>query len=163
GQTGAVIKISRSKTAPGKRGVSANIQGVALIVVEGAEIGNRKIRQPAGDRASGLGNLIRVCEVNLCAMSNLRRTQRYLPSVDLGAFDGEWEEKIRFPNHVVIEKVVRAGVEGVGIDDPPMIRNHDAELMFFVALAMERDESAIALGAQVEQRARRSHQRRSLI
>jgi hypothetical protein len=42
----------------------------------------------------------------------------------------------------VVEKIGDIGFEGVGVEDPSAVRDGDAELMFFVALAVERQKLA---------------------
>src|ERR1035437_10997628 len=82
-------------------------------------------------------------------MSDARRPHRQFPSANKGLVDGERKEKIGFSKGVVVEEVMRAGAEGVGVERPSAKRDGDAELMLFVALAMERNESATTCRAQI--------------
>src|SRR5450432_1312001 len=156
---------------PGEGDVSADVESVALVVVEGTVAGDRggvadvggEVSEAAGDGASGGGDLVRIGEVDLGAVGEARGTESHFPSADDGSFDGEREEEIRFADHVVIEEVVDASAEAVAVDHPSAIRNRHAELEFFVAFAVECGESAAARGAEVDQRARGGHQRRGLI
>ena len=43
---------------------------------------------------------------------------------------------------VVVEKIGDIGFEGIGVEDPSAVRDGDAELMLFVALAVEREMDA---------------------
>ena len=65
---------------------------------------------------------------------------------------------------VVVEKIVDIGFEVVGVEHPSAVRDGDAELMFFVALAVERNESEARLADELmQQRAGDGFDRRSLI
>src|SRR5882724_11501393 len=96
---------------PGQGDIAAEVEGVALVVVESAVAGDRsriadvggEIGKAAADGASGGGDLVRIGEMNLGAVREAR------------------------------------GGDG------------DAELEFFVALAVERSESAAAWGAEVDE------------
>ena len=144
---------------PGQRDVAAEVEGVALVVVESAVAGDRRgiadvggeVGEAAGDGASGGGGLVRIGEMNLGAVGEARRTEGDFPAADNGSFDGEREEEIRFADYVVIEEIVDAGTERVGVDDPSPIRDGYAELEFFVSFAVERGESAAAWCAEVNQ------------
>ena len=49
-EAGAVVNVGGSVGPPGERDVASEIQGVALVVIEGKEwAGWRKVRQTAGD------------------------------------------------------------------------------------------------------------------
>ena len=144
---------------PGQRDVTAEVECVALVVVEGAVAGDRggiadvggEVGEAAGDGASGGRDLVGVGQVNLGAMGEARGTQRDLPAADEGSFDGQREEEIRFADHVVIEEIVDARSETVGVDDPAAVGDGHPELEFFVAFAVERGESTVVRGAEVDQ------------
>src|SRR4029077_6374847 len=123
------------------RGVSADIERVALIVIERPKVQDGEVREAPSDCAPGLCRLIRVRKMNSRAIGNSRRAQRDLPSIDEGVLDGERKEQIRFADYVVIKKIMGAGAEGVGVEDPSAIRNAYAELVFFIPLAVQRNES----------------------
>src|ERR1039457_3786267 len=101
--------------------------------------------------------------MNLATAGDARRAQRALPSSNhcLGNSDGEKE--IGFANIVVVEKIHHVGAEVIGIEDPAEERDGHAELMFFIALAVESDESQVAGLCERQQRARSRNKRRSLI
>ena len=65
GESGAVINIGRSKAAPRQSNIAADIQSVALIVIEGPRSRERKIGQTSGDCAAGLRDLVRIGEMKL--------------------------------------------------------------------------------------------------
>src|ERR1700740_1535236 len=59
GESGAVINIGGSVGVPGKSNIAAEVEGVALIVIERRESGGRgKIGETAGDGSAALGNLL---------------------------------------------------------------------------------------------------------
>jgi len=98
---------------------------------------NLGVIQPPGDNTSALGNLVGVSKVNLPAVRDSRRAQRQFPSANQGSGIGEREENVRSSNVVVVEKIGNISLEGIGVEHPSAIRNGNAELMFFIAFAME--------------------------
>src|SRR3984957_11342908 len=164
-----IVNISRDIRPPWKRHVGANVQGIALIMIERAkpgagiaEIGSA-IRQPSSDCPPAISNLIGGCEINLSAMRNARRAQRKFPSSNERLLNRQRKEKIRLSDHVVVEEVIDARAERVGIERPSTKRHGDAKLKFFVALAMQRDELASILRAKLLQSSGGGQQRRRLI
>src|ERR1035441_4112768 len=89
--------------------------------------------------------------------------QREFPAANKGLVDGERKEEVGISKGVVVEEIISAGAEGVGVERPSAKRDGDAELMLFVALAMERNESATTCRAQISQRPGSGEQRRRLI
>jgi len=80
-EAGAVVDVGRGIGAPRKTDVSAHVERVALVVVERTESGReREIGEATGDGAASLGDLVRVCEVNLEAVREAGRAQREFPS-----------------------------------------------------------------------------------
>ena len=63
----------------------------------------------------------------------------------------------------VVEEVVDAGLEGVGVEEPAAEGNLDAELMLFVALAVERGEGGVVGLANCDDGAGGGEQRRGLV
>jgi hypothetical protein len=63
----------------------------------------------------------------------------------------------------VIEEIVGVGLKGVGIESPTTVGDGDAELMFFVALAVQRDKSKIVLIDELNERTGGGKERRRLI
>ena len=63
----------------------------------------------------------------------------------------------------MIEEITSIGFEVVGVESPSAIRNGYTELMFFVALTLKRDETAIVGSAEIKQRTGNGNQRWRLI
>src|SRR5437763_15924612 len=84
-------------------------------------------------------------------MRDSRRTQCCVPTLNHNMLDGEREEQIGFANYIVIKKIRNASAEGIGVEDPSAIRNRYSKLVFFVALAMKRDEIKIIRISQYKQ------------
>ena len=122
-----------------------------------------EIRQPTGDPATCFDDLVRIRKMNLCPVREPRRTKREFPAIDPRLVDREREEEIRFANHLVIEEIAGAGLEGVGVNRPPAKRDDDAELVFLVSLSGKRDKSAVACCAEFEERSGGRHQWRRLV
>src|SRR3954447_5372003 len=75
--------------------VNAEVEGVALIVVEEEIIvvlWRSEIRKTTGDAAASFGVLVRVSKVGANASEDLRRAECRLPAADAGTVDGEREE-----------------------------------------------------------------------
>ena len=53
------------------------------------------------------------------------------------------KEKIGFADVVVVEEIYDVGAEVVSVENPAMEGDGYAELMFFIALAVELDESEV--------------------
>ena len=101
--------------------------------------------------------------MKLAAMRDARRAQRELPAANHGLVDRDGEEEIRFADVVVVEEIYDVGAEGVGVEHPSAIRDGDAELMLFVALAVQRNESQIVGVGKLQQRTGRGDERRRLV
>jgi hypothetical protein len=76
--------------------------------------------------------------VKLGAMGDARRAQGKFPSANQGSGVGEGKEDVGGSDVVVVEKIGDIGFEVIGVEDPSAVRDGDAELMFFVALTVER-------------------------
>ena len=77
--------------------------------------------------------------------------------------DGDGEEEIGLADIVVIEEISDIGSEVVGVENPAMVGDGYAGVMFFVALAVEFDEpDAIGIG-KLEQRTRGGDKRGGLV
>src|SRR5229473_5047783 len=133
----AVVDVGGHTGTPRQQDVAADVQCVALIVVELAEARvwiaeiRGEIRQPSGDGAAAVGDLVGIRKMKLCAMSDAWRTQRQFPSADEGLFNREGEEEVGFSDGVVVEEIPDTGTEGVGVERPPTEGDGDAELMLF--------------------------------
>src|SRR5580658_2892098 len=146
-EAGAVVNVGGGIRAPGEGDVATYVERVALVMVEWAQVGGRAIRvwaadcditQPSCDDAAALGNLVGIGEVKLGAVRDAGRAQGKFPSANQGSGIGEGKEDVGCSDVVVVEKVRYMGFESVGVEDPSAIRDGDTELMFFVALSLER-------------------------
>ena len=81
--------------------------------------------------------------MNLAAIPDARRTKRDFPRVNQRAINRDGKKKIGFADIVVVEEIIRAGLKCVGIQRPAAEGNRDAELVLFVALAVQRHERKI--------------------
>ena len=127
---------------PRKSYVDPGVERVALVVIEEEATGRREIRQPAADGAKALGELVGVSEVKLRAPAACRGERSVASVPRMRAFvDGEREENIGISHAVVVEEIPGAGAEIVRRRSPALEGNGHPELVFFVALAAERDES----------------------
>ena len=73
------------------------------------------------------------------------------------------EEDVGRSDVVVVEKIGDIGFEGIGVEDPSAVRDGDAELMFFIALTVERQEAAAWRLTEFDQRSGNGFDRRCLI
>ena len=132
-EAGGIVNVSRCIASPGQRELSADVQRVSLIMVEQLEtVAEGEIGETAGNVAEPKGELIRVGQVDLRSIANVRRAQREFPAVDAGALDRDGKENVGIIQIVVIEKVIRTRQKIVGVESPTAKRNGDAKLMFFV-------------------------------
>ncbi len=153
--------------------VEAHVQCVSLIVVHGGKAGRNIERtcrcyrhgadQAAGDGRGGLGDLIGIGEMKLAAMPEVGRAQREFPALNPGIIPGDGPEEIRFSNVVVVEPIMSPGCIIVGTEIPSVVRDGDAELPFDIALTVQRRETKILAGGQIEQRAGSGHEWRGLV
>ena len=151
---------------PRKAVLSADVKRVALVVVEEAKAGRRRGaggNETAGDAPETESQLVGVREIELGAMANARGAQREFPTVDARALDGYGKEDLGVVEIVVIKEVSGAGEEIIGVEGPAAEGDSDAELMFFIALAMKRDEAQILGAGRLQERAGNREQRRRLI
>ena len=82
----------------------------------------------------------RTGEVRLAQVPPTRRAEGELPGTLKRSVDGDWNVDAGVTNVGVVEDVVDPGCGRVGIKEPAAKRYLDAELAFFVALAVEGDE-----------------------
>ena len=128
---------------PWQRELPADVQRVALIVVEEAETGRRRIAEryeAASNTAKTECELVGIGQVDLAAVVEARRMQGEFPAIDTSALNGDGDEDFGVIEIVVVEEVGGAGEEVVGVERPAAKRDSDAELMFFVTLPMQRNE-----------------------
>ena len=122
----------------------------AVSRVRVADIGG-EIGKTAIDRARGLGDLIGVRQMDLTTLGNARRPQGQLPASNFGPLNGDRQAQAR-SDAAVVEEVVGIGLEVVGVEHPPAVRNGDSELMFFVAFSKQGKEPATVGAAKLLQR-----------
>ena len=164
-KSGAVIQIAARVGSPRQVEVESGVKCVPLIVVQQkvAPVRRGEIRQTAVDIAESKGQLIGVGQIKLGPIANAGRTQRELPPVDAGALNRDRKENVGIVQIIVIEEVIRSSQKIVGVDSPASKRNGDAKLVFFVSLAMERDESQVLVGNELQKRSGYGEKRRRLI
>src|ERR1700690_2063292 len=96
-------------------------------------------------------------------MGDAGRAQRGFPAADYRLAYGDGKEEVGFADIVVVEEIDYVGAEVVGVENPSAVGDGYAELMFFVALAVERDEpQAVGVG-KLQQRAGGGDERRRLV
>ena len=124
----------------------------------------RRADEAAGDVAALLGDLVGVGEVGLAEVPEARGAEGELPGADEGAVDGDGEVDAGVADVGVVEEVVDAGLEGVGVEQPAAEGDLHAELVLFVALAVERGEGGVVgCCAKCEDGAGGGEQRRRLV
>src|SRR5579872_8822 len=152
GESRSVIDVGGGVGVVGQGEISAEVEGVALVVIQRSPVRIGKIGEPAIDESAGPGHLIGVGKMKLATVGDAGRAQRDLPSADSRILNGEREKEIGLADVVVIEKIGCVGAEGVGIENPSAPGNVDAELRFFVTLAVERDESEVVGIGELQER-----------
>src|SRR4051812_45292944 len=109
---------------------------MTLVMIERTPVQVRKIGQASIDESASTSHLIRIRQVQLRPVRQPGRTQREFPPPHQRRLDSQGEEKIRFADIVVIEKIRSVGPERIGIEHPSPPWNGDAELFFLVALSV---------------------------
>src|ERR1700676_464761 len=85
GKARAVVNVRRSIGSPRQRVLAAQMQRVALVMVEQKKSRRRRgarTHQAADDAAEAKRELVGIGEIDLRAILDARRTQRQLPAVD---------------------------------------------------------------------------------
>ena len=98
------------------------------------------MRPPVNARL-GLGDLIGVGEMHLRAIPDARRANGEFGAANPRFRDGDRNEDARFADIVVVEEIHAARFEVVDVERPAANRNRDAELMLFIAFAVQRREA----------------------
>jgi hypothetical protein len=93
--------------------------------------------------------LIGVGEVELADVGDAGAAEGELPGADEGAVDGDWEVDAGVADVGVVEEVVDAGLEGVCVEEPAAVGDLDAELVLFVAFAVEWREAGACADGEV--------------
>ena len=91
------------------------------------------------------------------------RAEGEFPGADERAVDGDGEEDAGVADVGVVEEVVDAVLEGVGVEQPAVEGNLHAELVLLVALAVEWDEGGVVGAGEGEDRAGGGEERRRLV
>src|SRR5215469_9051814 len=96
GESGTVVNVGGCECSPGEGSVEADVEGVALVVIERrvSELRKRKIGEAAGDRASRERDLVRIGEMELAAAPEAGRPQSGFPRADEGSVDSEREKDV---------------------------------------------------------------------
>ena len=139
GETGSVVDIGGGVGLPRKTVLTADVQSVALVVVEEAQARRRRgarSDEAASDAAEAESQLVGVSEIELGTVAETRRAKREFPSVNARALNGKRKKEIGVVEIVVIEEVFRASEEIIGVKSPAAERDGEAELVLFVALAV---------------------------
>src|ERR1700723_3209748 len=102
--------------------------------------------------------------MELAAIPDARRAESDFPCVNERAIDGDGNENVRLAYVVVVEEIVGAGFEVVGVEYPALDRYGDAEFVLLVAFAMKRNEcELIGILDFLEERPGERCERRRLI
>ncbi len=81
--------------------------------------------------------------MGLAEVRDAGAAQAEFPGADEGAVDGDGIVDAGVADVGVVEEVVDAGLEGVGVEEPAAEGDLHAELMLFVAFAVERREVGV--------------------
>lgn len=81
--------------------------------------------------------------MDLNAMPNPGGAERQFPATNHGAIDGERKEDVGIAYAIVVEEVGGVGLEVVGIESPSANGDGYSELMFFVPLSVQGNETKI--------------------
>ena len=79
--------------------------------------------------------------MDLSAIGDAWRAESEFPSANDCLGDGDGEEEVGLADVVMIEEIHDVGAEVIGVENPAVIGDGDSELVFFIALAVERNES----------------------
>src|SRR4029077_4728693 len=140
GEARAIVNVGRSVRPPRQRVLAAKMQRVALVMVQQKVARERRSAwadQAANDAAKAKSQLVGIGEIELRPVSDAWGTQRQLPAIDSRALNIDGEKNVGVVQAVVVEEVLRAIQEVVGVEHPALERNRDAELMLFVLLPVQ--------------------------
>ncbi len=119
--------------------------------------------EAAGDVAALFGDLVGVGEVELAEAGDARGAEGELPGADEGSVDGDGEVEAGVADVGVVEEIVDAVLEGVGVEEPAAEGDLEAELMLLVALAVEGSEGGVVGVGEGEDGAGGGEERRGLV
>ena len=142
----------------------AEVQSVALVMIEQSEaVAEVEISQAAVDVAEGESELIGIREINLRPIADARRAQRKLPAVDARALNRDREKQVGIVEIIVVEEILGASEKIAGVQRPAVEWNGNAELVLFIAFAVERNEAQVLIVGGLQKRAGNGQQRRRLV
>ena len=155
GEPRADVHIGGGKRLARQVRVEPDIRRIALVMIEREEAGGRtEIGKSSVDRAVSVGCLIGIGQVGLTDAPELGRTNGELVALNQRAVDRQGYERVRVADVVVIEEILRLGVEVIGIDYPALNGDRDADLIFLVALAVQAARSPGCCSARTRAEAR---------
>src|SRR5919198_1372474 len=85
-------------------------------------------------------------------MEESRGAKSAFPSANARLVDGQRQKNIRVAQNIVVEEIACPGVEAVNVQDPSAKRHGQAELVLFVALAVQGQKGEPLLKREIEQR-----------
>src|SRR5258708_1007214 len=146
GEAGGIGDVGRSEGMEWEIVMRAEVQGIALVVIEEFEtVAEGEVCQAAVDVAEGEGELVRIGQVNLGMIAYAGRAERELPTVDARALNGDGEKQVGVVEIIVVEEIHGASEKIVGIERPAVKWNGDAKLVLFVAFPVKRNEAQILI------------------
>ena len=101
--------------------------------------------------------------MGLAEVAEARRAEGRLPGADEGSVDGDGEVEAGLADVGVVEEVVDAVLKGVDVEEPSAIGDLDAELMLFVAFAVEWGEGGVIGFGELDEWARGGEERWGLV
>src|ERR1700730_16200334 len=164
GESRSVVDVRGSVDPPRQSVQSADMQRIALVVIEQLEsVTKGEVGEAAVDVTETKSQLIRVGHVYLAAVANAWGTHGKLPPVDARPLNGDGKEHIGVVEIIVVKEVFGASKKVVGVESPTPKGNGDSELVFLVTLPVERNESQVLIGDQLHERTGGRAQRRRLV
>lgn len=164
GEAGGVVDVGRSVGMEWEIVPRAQVQGVALVVIEEAEaVTKGKVGETTIDVAKGEGELVRIGQVNLSTIADAGRTQRKFPTVDARALNGYREKQVGVVKIGVVEEILGASEKIACVERPAVEWNGDAKLVLFIAFSVEWNEAQILIVGGLQERTGNGQQRRRLV
>src|SRR5260370_23257505 len=164
GKAGAVVHVACGECPPRKSRIKADVQGVPLIVIESEEASGRmKICQTSADGAASQRHLIRVSQMHAPDAPQARRTQRKFPATNERSVNGDGKKCVGVSDRVMVKEVFYMSTKFVRVERPAAEWDRDAELVFFIPLAVERNEIQVLAVDKSQQWAGNRKQRRRLV
>src|SRR5579864_6259197 len=162
----AIAHVARNPRTPRKRSREPHAQSVSLFMIQKEESRRRRRNagQTARNPARAFRGLMRVRQMNVNLLEQLRSAHRNFRSCHPDRRDRQREKQVGIADHIVVEVVVRPGAEVVGIDSAAIDGNCDSHFVLLVALpAQENKTVARRVQDRLLQSVGNSIQRRRLI